>query len=660
MNLLNNNYDSKNNRFNSEYISNQNTKANSTTNTSSSSTSTIESPKQDSTITLQKGSTFNGTITDIRQNEVNIKLDDGSTLTAKLTNPSRLSIGEKTEFKVVYQTEQSIGIEITSNNQNGTIEPTIQKALEGANLPMNDKNQSIVKELLNNNMSVDKQSILNIIRDAYKHPDVSVDTLVVMNKYKIPLTEQNIAQFEQYKNLEHRLMSGITSISNEMPNIINDLLQSGSPAEILSFHKELANLMQEKAPVGTNNPNINSEFMPKETGNSSDSMIDSLLTKLQGNTPPSLDSMKEILFSSSRHYLNNEALTTSILSNEERNQLLNLVSSSSPSPEETTSLLNGTLPLKEALAMIDNSISSAIVEHPLSVEQHDIVQKIIENLTLQAKEQGNLSYLLTGEERTNLNNVLNNLPISEEFKKSVLDGSITNNDFMRTIQAFLESDSDLSNLSHELLKDTGYQKLIKEALESKWSLTPKSLTEEGNVEKLYRTLQDDMNNMGKLLEHTSNMKENTSYTLNQLKDNLDFMKSLNEMFTYIQLPMKLRDQNLHSDLYIYTNKKELKDKKSNISVLLHLDMEHLGPTDIHLTLTNLNVAAKFYLTNEDTKELVATNIDYLTTALSNKGYTLQSEINVRDREKDTNIVDDLLEHSAPATSIKRYSFDIRT
>lgn len=39
-----------------------------------------------------------------------------------------------------------------------------------------------------------------------------------------------------------------------------------------------------------------------------------------------------------------------------------------------------------------------------------------------------------------------------------------------------------------------------------------------------------------------------------MQGNIDFMKSLNQAFAYMQLPLKLQNQNAHGDLYVYTKR----------------------------------------------------------------------------------------------------------
>ena len=96
--------------------------------------------------------------------------------------------------------------------------------------------------------------------------------------------------------------------------------------------------------------------------------------------------------------------------------------------------------------------------------------------------------------------------------------------------------------------------------------------------------------------------------------------------------------------------------RSSISVLPHLDMNYLGPIDIHLSLTGKSVAAKFYLEEELSKQVTQNNLPSLSEALAKKGYSLTSEVLTRETKPDP--VKEFMQNTQ-APLMKRYTFDIR-
>ena len=161
----------------------------------------------------------------------------------------------------------------------------------------------------------------------------------------------------------------------------------------------------------------------------------------------------------------------------------------------------------------------------------------------------------------------------------------------------------------------------------------------------------------KISEHT---KESATETPKQMRSNLSFMEAVNTVFPYIQLPLKFKEHPAHGELYVYEKKRALKPTDS-FSALLHLELDALGTTDIFITLTGQHVSTKFYMTEKESGELVRAQLPSLTKALAQKGYTLQSEVSVREVTKEEHtptLLEQFLEQHSPS-GLNRYTFDIR-
>ncbi len=144
-----------------------------------------------------------------------------------------------------------------------------------------------------------------------------------------------------------------------------------------------------------------------------------------------------------------------------------------------------------------------------------------------------------------------------------------------------------------------------------------------------------------------------------MQQNMEFMKMLNEQFTYMQLPLKLSQENAHGDLYVMTRKNALKKSKDNLKVLLHLEMDSLGTLDIHITKEHTNISTQFYVAKDSARKLLEKNAELLKDAINNQGYSFTSEF--LDKEKDIDLVHDFIENetSAPIGNVTRYNFDLR-
>ena len=121
--------------------------------------------------------------------------------------------------------------------------------------------------------------------------------------------------------------------------------------------------------------------------------------------------------------------------------------------------------------------------------------------------------------------------------------------------------------------------------------------------------------------------------------------------------MKLQGQNASGELFVYTNKKSLAKKEGSVSALLHLDMEHLGSMDVHVSLNNQKVSTKFYLQDESSLDLIAQNIHILNERLEGRGYSMKAEF--ISREGTTNVMDEILAKDKNISVLAGYSFDAR-
>ena len=87
-------------------------------------------------------------------------------------------------------------------------------------------------------------------------------------------------------------------------------------------------------------------------------------------------------------------------------------------------------------------------------------------------------------------------------------------------------------------------------------------------------------------------------------------------------------------------------------------MDYSGTLDVNITLSSNVVTSRFYVTDDLTRELLDKNMEQLEYAMLEKGFILNSNVSLK--ENDVNPINDFLEKDTPSTSIKRYTFDMRT
>lgn len=242
------------------------------------------------------------------------------------------------------------------------------------------------------------------------------------------------------------------------------------------------------------------------------------------------------------------------------------------------------------------------------------------------------------------------------------DGTATVQDTLQLIRQMAQKGTLSSQQLHELYSNPAFSKLLNAQIDSQWLLKPQDAEDGKNVTQLYERLRSQTQKLEAAL--TPFVKEDSAVmkSVTNLKENVEFMNQLNQMFTYVQLPLKMGKFNAHGDLYVYTNKKSLAKKDGQVSALLHLDMEHLGQMDVYVAMADQKVSTKFYLQDEETIDFLAAHIDKLDASLAKRGYQMHSELIQKEHpEKETAVIEEILKENrnVMSTGVAAYSFDMK-
>lgn len=264
-----------------------------------------------------------------------------------------------------------------------------------------------------------------------------------------------------------------------------------------------------------------------------------------------------------------------------------------------------------------------------------------------------------------LSDVLQKAGFPEETVNACLKGELPAKELLTELGRVVKDgrlSTEQKNGILELLKDNEFLENLKKGLTEKFLLTPDEVGEDGQVEKLYERLDSQLSRMNQALQGMAKENPALSQSIQNLSSNVEFMNQLNQMFTYVQLPLKLSGQEAAGELYVYTNKKNLAKKDGQVSALLHLDLEHLGEIDIHVSLRDSHVSTKFCLSDEKALDLVAANIDTLNQRLMKRGYSMDASFEQKDKAQHP--IDEMLDRDKKVSSkekvlISSSSFDAR-
>lgn len=230
-------------------------------------------------------------------------------------------------------------------------------------------------------------------------------------------------------------------------------------------------------------------------------------------------------------------------------------------------------------------------------------------------------------------------------------------------QSALMKLADMLKDSEVFLKPEGRKALgeaLKNTLEEAFLLKPEEVADKEKVKEYYKGMQEKGDALKELFQTFGKETAVLDKPVQNMTQNLQFMQTLNEAFNYIQLPLKMTNQEAHGDLYVYTRKKAKGNAEEGLSAFLHLDMEYLGSVDVMVKLTGQRVGTDFTLETEELLDFIEQHMELLTARLEKKGYQCSTQVTLKNPEEPQQSFEQKLTgETAVAGDIRRFSFDVR-
>ena len=576
---------------------------------------------------LSSGSVFEGTVSSVKNGKVTLALSDGQTITARLSGKVPLSQGTPMFFQVKSNDGATIEIKPYTGAGSGG-NPILTNALTEGTVPVTERNLAMVDAMMKEQMPIDKQSLLNMARIANMNPGVNITTVVSMTKLGIPVSPEMAAQFENYMTDEHAILQEMDQAMNELADLAGS--KNLTPDQAVQMnHKILSILLPEQTAIGAL---VNTEGQI-ETGGQ---------TTAEGQIVTG-------------GQITAEGQTTS------EGQIL---TDGRLGAEEQT--VNGEQTTTAGQAIQEGTGGQAIGE-VLSDQQFSSLGRLLQNIPSlvestklfpEAMEQDIFIDTLEDE------SVAQNLMTEDAAWKAVdgktaLDKNLTVSDFLRTVSQILSENNGMASQSiQKLFGSDAYKSLLRNVMEQQWLIQPEALKQEKKISQLYEKLEQQMRQVEDALKEAGVTKTRFPETAAEVRGNIEFMNQLNQAYTYVQVPLKMSGQNANGELYVYTNKKNLRDPDAELSAFLHLELEHLGSTDVSVKMQHRNVKTNFYMADDASYDLVEKYLPILEQKLKDKGY--QCTITMTKEEKKVSFGDDFLRKDMPQTgTLHRYSFDVR-
>lgn len=543
---------------------------------------------------LKPGQTLQGTVVSRNGNTVQIALTQEFSINAKIDQNIQLTLGQLMSFEI--KTNNGSLLSLSPLYTNTANVETILRALSAAGLQETAGNIEMVAAMMEEGMPIDRESILNMSRQLLEFPGQDPTSIIQMTRLGLPITEDDIRQFEQYKNLNYQLLDSAETIMDELPKVFTELISEGKPQEAQIFCQNILDIF---ASVEEDNVVVQADVEQQKAGQTVTEM--EILLQNKDNEPAGTEQ-----------------------------------------------------------SAIQQEVSDMIQQ---SAAGSDVINDNVVSFTQEGNDTE--TSVLTNRQWNSLADMLKELGTEDALTEQIRNGEVSSRELLNLIKGFLGKDKAGGIMPRELeqlLNSREFHTLLKSEIEKQWLIEPKNVADPDKVEKLYERIKQQSAKLLETLQTADKGNTSAARTVQNLQNNVDFMNKMNQVFTYIQLPLKMTGSKAHGDLYVYTNKKSLAAKDGNVSALLHLDMEHLGPLDVYVAMQNQKVSTNFTLSDESALDLIEQHIGLLDERLAKRGYDLKTQFQLRETEdvKDgEGIMQTILKQDKNISVLSRTSFDMR-
>lgn len=574
---------------------------------------------------LLPGQTIRGEIIGRNGSEVEIRMAGDAVIHARMEQELQLLSGGNVTFEVRSNTSGVISLRPLF--QNMAQESTAWKALSAAGIEAGEKSFQMVSAMMEEGMSIDRDSLQGMYRQIMSLPEADIQSVVQMNRMQIPLTPENLQQFQAYKNYEHQLLSSFSQVAEEIPQAVEELYASGNTEEGNALIGKLLTIFD--MPSGQENMTEMSEIVPETLEN-----VQAQNVGESGQSAAAAENMHAAIAAESGE-------VTDISENGSR-----------PEENGVQATVNGPQAAENGPQLTQES----------GVSENTAVEETgIEGNKAAAGETAVFrnSEPIPKEDRMQLAELVRNAGGSAESSQQILLGQMDSGELYQLVKELSRRAEGTQEQTavKKLFSSDGFQKIFQNKIASQWTLMAPEEVEKKEVARLYERLNAQTRQLTQALSEAVKTDSPLFKTVQNIRENVDFMNQLNQMYAYVQLPLKFGSGKAHGDLYVYTNKKNFAGKDGSVSAFLHLDMEHLGMVDVYVTLERGRINTDFCLEDEQSLLLLEKNIDLLTKRLQEKGYQANTKLSLK--EEAGNVMEEMIRTDKNISVISERSFDVR-
>ena len=611
---------------------------------------------------LSPGKQLSGTVLEVKDGMVTLKLDSGDILRAR-SELSSANLGDTLNFEVSRKDQGQISLSLLQTNvAQGS---SILKALEMAGIPANESSIGMTDEMMKQGMNIAPKNLQEMFRQVMSLPEANSSEVVLMKQLNLPITEDMHASFVGLKNQTMQILGSIDDISEALTDTMKAMAGDGDTEALGALFRSIWTQASEE---GISNPALSGEASMTNQGGEALINASEQLPGQEGKLPPNISNASD----GSSDGLNGVDKTSYDGANGVNQPSANETNGISPSlPEDAKIIMQASADGAKVIIRdsLDETKVGAQSQQELSkpvnrdaqiadtsmAQNTDTKNTLLENFFKLARGIGNSDSQAEPYKETDLDNAVKNaVKDGAETLNSQTDNSVP---VRESINQLLQQASDNRSLGEglsKLLNHPDFSRELSKVLSEKVLLTPEEIGNENAVHKLYERVLEEANQIAHALENANKGDDKSAKMVKELQRNVDFLNELNQNFAYVQLPLKMSNQNAQGDLYVYTNKKNLAREDGSVTAMLHLGMDHLGNMDIYVAMRNQSVSTKFYLEDESVIDFLEGHMDELDRQLGDKGYRLNGQVYAMNHEDAGSPFDEMLKDAVSVPGISTH------
>lgn len=529
---------------------------------------------------LDVGDSLKARVIGISENELVLKLTDGSLLKAASMVPLDLKQGQLVDFIVKNKTDNQLFIETVKEGVQKAETDNIKTALLSMDVKPDDKNMEIANAIKSNNISLDKDTFKNIAQSLKFFKNLSPLKAAFLAANNLSIEEKNISALNS-------LLGNGTKIGKSL-NSLNGIFESMDDIDLLqkievNLKKAGFNLEKQgdNSPVNYKSQDNLRGSIPKEvpklvdesTKASSNNSLKSTLNKI---TDDGVEGLSQLIKGSTDGDL--ESLSNKVKDFINKN-LSNIETSDKPFSDKLDTWIKDTVGINGKNNKVDNNIDEFVKDIK------DFMEKIKNARTKNVSDEEGMSPSQSNaseKEARHISKVLNSLFV--RIDSDTLKDDLHAKNLYKDINSVLDIIRDTVSLSDNAMKD----QLINKT--------------------------DSMQNM------------------------IRFINDLNSHSTFLQLPLKILDQNTNCEIYVLKKNKEKKRiDPGNATAYISLETTNIGKVDTLINMNKKNISVNMIVQNDSVRDFVKISHNLLYKSLREKGYNL-SDLKCRVASEDVNFI----------------------